>query len=164
MRCGRIVECELPETVVDRASPRGLGFRFGFGASAFFLWAGVVMPILPIVDLMILTAWTSLLGAFVLKAIRVTTSYNPDLFGMGPMELTLVAGVLLLFALALTARTWLKAREFAQSSPRDRAAETLEAYSALKSVSSPLPGQGRSGAADSGREGPNEPSEGSGAV
>jgi L-lactate permease len=95
---------------------------------------GVVMPILPIVDLMILTAWTSLLGAFVLKAIRITTSYTPDLFGMGPMELTLVAAVLLLFALTLTARTWLKAKEYAAATPRDRAAETLQAYSAVQSA------------------------------
>ena len=39
------------------------------------------MPILPIVDLMIVTAWTSLLGACVLKVIRITTSYDPALFG-----------------------------------------------------------------------------------
>jgi hypothetical protein len=92
------------------------------------------MPILPIVDLMILTAWTSLLGACVLKAIRITTSYTPDLFGMGPMELTLVAAVLLLFALTLTARTWLKGKEYVATTPKDRAAGTLQAYSAIQSA------------------------------
>ncbi|MDG2336324.1 MAG: hypothetical protein P8Q97_19145 [Myxococcota bacterium] len=105
------------------------------------------MPILPIVDLMILTAWTSLLGAFVLKAIRITTSYHPDLFGMGPMELTVIAGVLLLFALTLTARTWLKSREYEQASPRARAAGTLEAYSALQPVSQRAAGRRGEGAA-----------------
>ena len=104
------------------------------------------MPILPIVDLMILTAWTSLLGAFVLKAIRITTSYHPDLFGMGPMELTVIAGVLLLFALTLTARTWLKSREYEQASPRARAAGTLEAYSALQPVSQRAAGRRGEGA------------------
>ena len=92
------------------------------------------MPILPIVDLMILTAWTSLLGACVLKAIRITTAYTPDLFGMGPFELTLVGAVLLLFALTLTARTWLKAREHAGITAKDRAAGTLQAYSAVQSA------------------------------
>jgi hypothetical protein len=93
------------------------------------------MPILPIVDLMILTAWTSLLGACVLKAIRVTTTYTPDLFGMGPFELTLVGAVLLLFALTLTARTWLKGKEYAgTTTAKDRAAGTLQAYSAVQSA------------------------------
>ncbi|HIF97906.1 MAG TPA: hypothetical protein EYQ54_12920 [Myxococcales bacterium] len=92
------------------------------------------MPILPIVDLMILTAWTSLLGACVLKAIRVTTTYTPDLFGMGPLELTLVGAVLLLFALTLTARTWLKGKEYAGTTAKDRAAGTLQAYSAVQSA------------------------------
>ena len=91
------------------------------------------MPILPIVDLMIVTAWTSLLGACVLKVIRVTTSYDPALFGLGPLELTIVAAVLLLFALTLTARTWLKEREYSVSSAQDRAAGTLRAYSAVQS-------------------------------
>lgn len=111
------------------------------------------MPILPIVDLMILMAWTSLLGAFVLKAIRMTTSYDPSLFGLGPMELTLVGGVLLLFALTLTARTWLKARESGNNAARDRAAGTLEAYSALRSAAGSTPGQARSRPAEGGRPG-----------
>jgi len=112
-----------------------------FHSSGFLL--GVVMPILPIVDLMILTAWTSLLGACVLKAIRITTTYNPDLFGMGPMEFTLIAAVLLLFALTLTARTWLKAKEYAAATPRDRAAGTLQAYSAIQSAARAQSGEGR---------------------
>ena len=32
------------------------------------------MPVLPIIDLLILMGWTSLFGAFALKAIAVTTS------------------------------------------------------------------------------------------
>ena len=111
------------------------------------------MPILPIVDLMILMAWTSLLGAFVLKAIRMTTSYDPSLFGLGPMELTFVAGVLLLFALTLTARTWLKARESGNNAARDRAAGTLEAYSALRSAAGSAPGQAQPRPAEGGLRG-----------
>jgi hypothetical protein len=110
----------------------------------------MAMPILPIVDLMILMAWTSLLGAFVLKAIRLTTSYHPSLFGLGPMEMTLLAAVLLLFALTLTARTWLKERESAGSSARDRAADTLQAYSAVRSASLPGSEGGREELADGG--------------
>jgi hypothetical protein len=92
----------------------------------------VSMPILPIVDLLILMAWTSLFGACALKAIRVTTSYHPSLLGMGSMDLVIVSAVLLLFALTLTARSWLKKQEFGGASARERASETLEAYSALQ--------------------------------
>jgi hypothetical protein len=107
------------------------------------------MPILPIVDLMIVTAWTSLLGACVLKVIRITTAYDPTLFGLGPLELTLVSAVLLLFALTLTARTWLKGREYSNSSAQDRAAGTLRAYSAVQSASGANPQQGPSGVSSS---------------
>ena len=104
------------------------------------------MPILPIVDLMIVTAWTSLLGACVLKVIRITTSYDPALFGLGPLELTVVAAVLLLFALTLTARTWLKEREYSSASAQDRAAGTLRAYSAVQSAGGVNPRRGSTAA------------------
>ena len=129
---------------VDLATSRGLGSDLVVNPAVSFSHGGA-MPILPIVDLMILMAWTSLLGAFVLKAIRVTTSYDPSLFGLGPMELTFVAAVLLLFALTLTARTWLKERESVGRAARDRAAGTLEAYSALRAAPGAQQEQGRSG-------------------
>ena len=69
------------------------------------------MPILPIIDALILLAWTSLFGGFLLKAIWIATSYRPTFFGMHPSDFLFVAGVCLLFALALAARTWVKATE-----------------------------------------------------
>jgi len=69
------------------------------------------MPILPIIDLLILTGWTSLFMAFALKAIYLTTHYRPLFFGLTPMDLVVSSGVMLLFALALAARTWVKSHE-----------------------------------------------------
>ena len=69
------------------------------------------MPILPIMDLLILVGWTLVgLGAL-LKAVYVTTSYRPTLLGLGPLDCAIAAAVFLLFALALAARTWVKASE-----------------------------------------------------
>ena len=69
------------------------------------------MPVLPFIDALILMGWTSIFGAMVLKAVYVTTSYRPTFFGMHPSDFLTVAGVSLLFALALAARTWVKAHE-----------------------------------------------------
>jgi hypothetical protein len=69
------------------------------------------MPILPLIDLLILMGWTSLLGAFLLKGIWIATSYRPTVFGLVPFDFLLVAGVCLLFALSLAARTWVKLNE-----------------------------------------------------
>ena len=69
------------------------------------------MPILPMIDLLILIGWTSLVLGGVLKAIIVTTSYRPEILTLGPMEFLQLAGVFLLFALTLAARTWVKAHE-----------------------------------------------------
>jgi len=90
------------------------------------------MPILPIIDLLILMAWTVLFGAFGLKLIALTTSYSPALFGLGPFEFTVVAAVLLLFAIALASRTWLRSQESKNSGARMRAASTLKAYSEVQ--------------------------------
>jgi membrane protein implicated in regulation of membrane protease activity len=90
------------------------------------------MPILPIIDLLILMAWTVLFGAFGLKLIGLTTSYSPTLFGLGPLELTLIAAVLLLFAIALALRTWLRSQESTRSGAQMRAASTLQAYSEVQ--------------------------------
>jgi len=85
------------------------------------------MPVLPLIDLLILLGWTSLLGAFLLKAIWIATSYRPTVFGLHPFDFLLAAGVCLLFALTLAARTWVKLNE-----PRLLARRRL----------APLPGDG----------------------
>ena len=69
------------------------------------------MPILPMIDLMILVAWTSLIVAIVQKAIGMALATRATVFGMNPFDFVLVAGVSLLFALALAARVWVKANE-----------------------------------------------------
>ena len=95
------------------------------------------MPILPIIDLLILMGWSSLFGAFALKAITLTTSYRPTLFGLGAFDLVVMAGIFLLFALALAARTWVKAQESQKYAASVRAAATLDAYSALQQDAAP---------------------------
>jgi membrane protein implicated in regulation of membrane protease activity len=69
------------------------------------------VPILPLIDLMILIAWTSVIVAMVQKAVAMALATRATLFGMGPFDFVLVAGVSLLFALALAARVWVKANE-----------------------------------------------------
>jgi hypothetical protein len=69
------------------------------------------LPVLPLIDLLIMLGWTSLMGACLLKAIYITTAYRPRVFGMDPSDFVLVAGVCLLFALTLAARTWVKYHE-----------------------------------------------------
>ena len=68
------------------------------------------MPVLPLIDLMILLAWTSLIVAFAEKAADAgPRDAGFELFGMGPFDCVVLAGVCLLFALALAARVWVKA-------------------------------------------------------
>ncbi|UCE85473.1 MAG: hypothetical protein JSU66_14200 [Deltaproteobacteria bacterium] len=74
------------------------------------------MPILPIIDLLIFGAWTSLMIGVGLKAIWVTTTYRPHLFGLAPPDFLLGTGICLLFALALAARVWVKSNEARQES------------------------------------------------
>ncbi len=71
----------------------------------------MLFPILPIVDLLILVGWSTLFAGALLKMIYLSTSYRPTLLGMTPMDCVMVAGVMLLFAVALAARTWVKANE-----------------------------------------------------
>jgi len=72
---------------------------------------GKNMPVLPLIDLLILMGWTSLLVGFVLKALSIALSYPLAIFGLAPIDFLLVAGVSLLFALSLAARTWVKVHE-----------------------------------------------------
>ena len=71
----------------------------------------VAVPTLPLIDLMILVAWTSLTVAMVQKAVWMALATRATIFGMTPYDFVLVAGVSLLFALALAARVWVKANE-----------------------------------------------------
>ena len=87
------------------------------------------MPVLPFIDALILMGWTSIFGAMVLKAVYVTTSYRPTFFGMHPSDFLTVAGVCLLFALALAARTWVKAHEPELLARRRRARLAEAGYS-----------------------------------
>ena len=69
------------------------------------------MPVLPLIDLLIMVGWTALMAAGLLKAIRLSTAYRPELLGLGPADLVVFAGACLLFGLALAARTWVKYHE-----------------------------------------------------
>ncbi len=69
------------------------------------------MPILPLIDLMILLSSGSLVVAFVLKGVALTTHYRPAPMGLGPFDWVIVAAVFLAFAVALAARTWVKLNE-----------------------------------------------------
>ena len=87
------------------------------------------MPVLPLIDAMILLGWSSIFGAMVLKAVYVTTSFRPTFFGMHPSDFLTVAGVCLLFALALAARTWVKSHEPELLARRRRARLAEAGYS-----------------------------------
>ncbi|MBW2723650.1 MAG: hypothetical protein JRE71_04625 [Deltaproteobacteria bacterium] len=69
------------------------------------------MPVLPMIDLLILMGWTCLAVGAIMKAIAVTTNYQPYILTFGPYEFYEIAVLLLLFAVALAARTWVKAHE-----------------------------------------------------
>ncbi|MGH0030876.1 MAG: hypothetical protein ACQGVC_13870 [Myxococcota bacterium] len=69
------------------------------------------MPILPIVDLLILLASGSLVVGFLLKAVALATIYRPTLLGFSPADFVLIAGICMLLALVMVARTWLKLHE-----------------------------------------------------
>ena len=86
------------------------------------------MPVLPLIDLLILVGWSCLAVAGVLKAIAVTTSYRPDIMTLGPLDFVQIASVMLLFALALAARTWVKANEPGILA-KQRAVSTLQTVS-----------------------------------
>ena len=69
------------------------------------------MPVLPLVDLLILLGSSSLLAGFLLKAVYVTTHYRPTLLGFTAFDCLTIAGVCMLLALTLSARTWVKLNE-----------------------------------------------------
>jgi hypothetical protein len=88
------------------------------------------MPVLPLVDFLLLSGWTSLLVGFVLKMVYLTTNYRPTIASLTPIDFLMIAGAAMLFAIALAARTWVASQAPAQSAARRRD-ETLAAYRAL---------------------------------
>jgi hypothetical protein len=69
------------------------------------------VPVLPFIDLLILFAWTSLIWAALHKALHLALALQFKVLGLGPFEFVVMAGVSLLFALALAARVWVRANE-----------------------------------------------------
>ena len=89
------------------------------------------MPVLPVIDLLLLAGWTSLLVGFVLKVADLLTRGNQSIFSLSPIDFLMMAVVSFLFAIALAARTWVASQSPAQSAARRRE-ETLDAYRALQ--------------------------------
>jgi hypothetical protein len=108
------------------------------------------MPILPVIDLLILLAWTTLAAGAALKVINLALAKYWTLFGFAPFDLLMITGVLLVFALTLVGRTWVKANDPGVLAAR-RAEATRDAYAELR-PKPPAPEQ---------REGP-EPATGGG--
>jgi hypothetical protein len=71
----------------------------------------LVVPVLPLIDLLILSGWTSLMLGSALKLIALATRYRPDIFGLSSLDFAIIAGVAFGFALTLAARTWVKLNE-----------------------------------------------------
>jgi len=89
---------------------RTLPARLGLGGpSRIVLEAG--LPVLPLIDLLILIAWSSLAWAFVHKGLWLAFASSFTIFGLTPYDFVLGAGICLLFALALAARVWVKSYE-----------------------------------------------------
>ena len=69
------------------------------------------MPVLPLIDLLIIVAWTSFIWAFVHKALWMAFDSVFRIFGLGPTDFVMGGAVCLLFAVALAARQWVKLNE-----------------------------------------------------
>jgi hypothetical protein len=89
------------------------------------------MPVLPLIDLMLLSGWTALLVGFVLKMVAATTSYRPTIIGLSPIDFLMIAVAAMLFAIALAARTWVKSQEPTAVALRKKE-ETMEAWNRLQ--------------------------------
>ena len=86
------------------------------------------MPILPLIDLMILMGSLSLVLGFGMKAIAVTTHYQPTILGFSAIDMVLIAGICLAFALTLAARTWVKLNEPRLIALRRRASDAEQRW------------------------------------
>jgi hypothetical protein len=88
------------------------------------------MPVLPLIDLMLLSGWTLLFVGLILKIVQLATSYRPAILGLTPFDFLLAGVAAMLFAIALAARTWVKSQEPAAVAAR-RQRETMDAWNAL---------------------------------
>jgi hypothetical protein len=79
------------------------------------------VSVIRLIDALIFVAWSSLVVAFLQKAIMVTTAFRPIFFGMSPIDFCFVSALALLFALALAARAWVRANEPEMLARRRRA-------------------------------------------
>jgi hypothetical protein len=84
--------------------------------------------VLPLIDLMILVAWTSMIWAVFHKALWLALATKFTVLGLVPYDFVLLAGVALLFALALAARVWVKAHEPALLRKAERRQDVLDEY------------------------------------
>ena len=69
------------------------------------------MPVLPLIDLFIVLAWTSLVWAFVQKGLWLAFAKAFTVLGLTPYDFVFGSALCLLFALALAARVWVKGHE-----------------------------------------------------
>lgn len=69
------------------------------------------MPVLPLIDALIFVGWSSLMVAFVLKGITISTRYQPTIFELSAIDFLTFSMVCMVFAVALAGRTWVKANE-----------------------------------------------------
>jgi hypothetical protein len=81
------------------------------------------VPILPLIDLLILAGSASLVVGFLLKAWEITTHYPGSILGFSSIDMVVIAGICLGFALTLAARTWVKLNEPRLMAFRRRASE-----------------------------------------
>ena len=89
------------------------------------------MAVLPMVDLLICVSWTTLAAGTLLKVGNVVFAKAWALLGFAPMDLLAISVSMLIFAIALTGRQWLKANENAAPAAR-RANSTLDAYDEVR--------------------------------
>jgi len=69
------------------------------------------VPVLPLIDLLLLAGTGSLFVGFLLKAISITTRFQPTVLGFSSIDFVLIAGVCMGMSLVLAARTWVKLNE-----------------------------------------------------
>jgi hypothetical protein len=97
--------------------------------------------VLPIIDLLILVAWTSLAWSVFHKLLHLALASRFSVLGLGPLDFAIAGGLCLLFAITLAARVWVKANE-----PRLLRESALRKEDAVSEFD-PVEGHGASGRA-----------------
>ena len=91
------------------------------------------------IDLLILLAWPSLAGGGLLKFVNLVFSKSWTLLGLLPFDFFMIAGVMLVFALTLVGRTWVKLNDPGVR-PGQRAEVSQATYSDRRGDSDDDPG------------------------